>query len=666
MMNPSSGSSVLPQLIQRLTRLSEQAKELDLTDRERLFEVCVDFQAWTQEAKKHCGPWALTLAGQANQLVKGLEAGRPAAQGLERLLQGLVEASTKVHQPEKSQDEVQREKSGSDVFFFEAEALSPDSGTAPPSLGLQTLKIQPDDLDMLKDFIQEAPDLLASIESNLLNLSREGAWDVMEVYRPFHTLKGLFGFMGLKTMNETAHQAENLLEPFKKGQGRPTAAEVEILLKVLDLFQRQTEFISKGIASGEVEVCPIPELNGALSPNHQTSNIGRLKTLEERTDAALTEDTVLKVNISRLDRLMEAVEEMAVSRSRLLSLAQAREADPDLKEEVERLAKLTRTLQDQVLSLRMVTVEPLFKKLSRLVRDLCQKTSKTVQLHLEGSSTELDKRLVDELWEPIVHLIRNAMDHGLEPPVERVQAGKPAHGTLKVRAALVGGDFVLEVVDDGRGLSLTKLEEKALQMGWLAPDVEPDPRWLEDLIFRPGFSTSQKVSDVSGRGVGLDVVRRRVQELKGVLKVENWEGQGCRFILRLPQTLALMEGVLLRAGRGFYLLPLTQVGNFKQLPPSISPDDMGPAHIDLSRTFGEGQDPNRQPVGIQVGFRGREAFLMADEILGRRQVILRPLPGLMEDFPALSGTALLGDGRVGLVLDVPSLLGRPWTSGVAP
>jgi two-component system chemotaxis sensor kinase CheA len=586
---------------------------------------------------------------------------------LERLLQGLLEANAKVHQPEKSPDKGQKERTGSDVFFFEAEPLSNPAGPELQSKGLRPLKIQPDDLDMFKDFTQETPDLLASIESNLLNLSRERAWDVMGVYRPFHTLKGLFGFMGLTTMNETAHRAENLLEPFKKGQGRPTAAQVEVLLKVLDLFRRQTELIGKGIALGEIEICPIPELGESPSSNpQQDKNAGSLKISEERTDAATSEDTVLKVNISRLDRLMEAVEDMTVSRSRLLTLAQTREDDPDLKEEVDRLAKLTRTLQDQVLSLRMVTVEPLFKRLSRLVRDLSQKTRKTVQLHLEGSSTELDKRLVDELWEPVVHLIRNAMDHGLEAPAERVQASKPPHGTLKVRAALVGGDFVLEVVDDGRGLSLAKLEEKALQMGWLAPDVEPDPHWLEDLIFRPGFSTAQKVSDVSGRGVGLDVVRRRVQELKGVLKVENWEGQGCRFILRLPQTLALMEGVLLRAGRGFYLLPLTQVGNFKKLPPSIPQDDMGPAHIDLSKTFGEDHDPNRQPVGIQVGFRGREAFLMADEILGRRQVILRPLPGLMEDFPALSGTALLGDGRVGLVLDVPSLLGGPLTGRVPP
>jgi two-component system chemotaxis sensor kinase CheA len=163
----------------------------------------------------------------------------------------------------------------------------------------------------------------------------------------------------------------------------------------------------------------------------------------------------------------------------------------------------------------------------------------------------------------------------------------------------------------------------------------------------------------------LDVVRRRVQELKGLIKVENWEGQGCRFVLRLPQTLALMEGVLLRAGQGYYLLPLTQVGNFKKLHDGIPGGDAFSERIDLSKTFGEPEDPNRQPVGIQVSFRGRGAFLLADEILGRRQVILRPPPGLMEDFPALSGAALLSDGRVGLVLDVPSLLGSPMTGEAA-
>lgn len=647
-------------LKKRLTELSQRAKDQDLKDREGLLQVSMDFQAWAQEAKRHCGPWALTLAGQAAQLVKGLEAGRPAVQGLERLLQGLLEANAKLKQPGIGNAAGPKATAGSEVFFFEAEpAAVPEAKEA--SAGPQFLKFRPDDLDMFKDFIQEAPDMFASIESNLLKLNRQGAWDVMEVYRPFHTLKSIFGLMGLTSMNETAHKAENLLEPFKKGQGKPTAVQVETLLKVLDLFRRQTELIVKGLPQGQIEVCATSDLGG-IAPAQPVQG-PTLSAAMEKTDNPTAEDMVLKVNVSRLDRLMEAVEEMTVSRSRLLAIAQDREDDPDLKEEVDRLAKLTRTLQDQVLSLRMVTVEPLFKRLSRLVRDLSQKTGKTVQLSLEGASTELDKRLVDELWEPAVHLIRNAMDHGLESPAERTKADKPAHGTLWIKALLAGGDFVLEIADDGRGLSHSNLVERAVRLGWLAQTATPDPQWLEDLIFRPGFSTAKKLSDVSGRGVGLDVVRRRVQELKGVLKVENQEGKGCRFILRLPQTLALMEGILLRAGQGYYLLPLTQVGDFKRIHEGPAPE--GEERIDLPRTFGGTQDSVHQPVGIRVRVRGREALLMTDEILGRRQVILRPLPDLMADFPALSGAALLADGKVGLVLDVPSLLGSSWTKELA-
>jgi two-component system chemotaxis sensor kinase CheA len=266
------------------------------------------------------------------------------------------------------------------------------------------------------------------------------------------------------------------------------------------------------------------------------------------------------------------------------------------------------------------------------------------------------------------------MDHGLETASERLAASKSAYGTLVVKAGHQGGDFVLQVMDDGRGLNTAKIAEKAGRLGLLPPSGASSPHWLEELVFRPGFSTAGKVSDVSGRGVGLDVVKRRVQSLKGSIHLESWEGIGCRFTIRIPLTLALMEGVLLRAGQSLYLLPLNQVGRFWNVEGELTPVArmveeteeekkerealVRPSipQLDLAGKFGEAPDPMRQSVGIEVGSEENRVFLMADEILGKKQVVLKGLTGILEGFPAVNGAALLSDGRISLVLDVPALL----------
>lgn len=690
----STGTPNVKKLMERLSSLADRVTALDAEKPDQLLDLAIEFENWTSDAKPLCGPWALTLAGQARQLVKGLQAGRPPMQGLERLLQGVIEASNKLTMSQTQSTTTAEKKRGEEVFFFDATDQIPLAPEA-PSATTSYLSVKEDDKVMFRDFLQELPDHLGAVESNLLNLSRQGTWDVMRVYRPFHTLKSLFGFLGLTAMSETAHEAETLLEPYKTGQGRPTEAHMDVLLKTLDLFRVQAGLITEGLSKGRIEICPVPDLfqKSPLQPAAPLSaGLPGPTPAKQEILAEEGQDLFIRVNVARMDGLLEAMEEMTVGQTRLGEIAQAPGTPLDLREEVERLGKQSRNLQDQILSLRMVPVEPLFKRLSRMVRDLAQKTGKPVQLHLEGAGTELDKRLVDELWEPVVHLIRNALDHGLESAAVRIAAGKNAHGSLWVKAAHLGSDFVLEVADDGQGLNLSKIAEKAGRLGWLPPSGPPDPYWLEDLIFRPGFSTAKKVTDVSGRGVGLDVVKRRIQALKGLIRLENKEGKGCRFTIRIPLTLALMEGVLLRAGKGLYLLPLTQVGHFWNMQGiqalenaetspdeknenSFSPKSAAPTasgivpskkhpirRIDLAETFGEAENPDRQPVVIQVGSEENQAYLLADEILGRKQVVLKGLSGLMEGFPSVNGAALLPDGRVSLVLDVPSLL---WESRLA-
>ncbi len=671
-------------LIENLSALAERAKAVKLENPENLRELLGEFEVWTVEAKGFCGPWVSTLSAQARQWLKGLEAGRPPIQGLERLLQGILEANAQL---KKEVFQVKRggAQEGTETFFFEAQAAPvegpPVAAQEPPpqdAAGFPTsfVTLKPEDREGFKDFLQEAPGHLSDIETNLMGLSGQGTWDVMKIYRPFHTLKSLFAYLGFPHMSEEAHKAEALLEPYKSGKGRPAEPEREALLKTLDLFRRQVGLIAEGYLRGRIEIIPAKAQAQSMTSGPRPSPV-----VGPDAGSGEVREDFIRVDTAKMDGLLEAMEELAICHNQLAEAIRAQGPHSAPAEAVEKLGKLTRGLQDKILSVRMVPVEPLFKRLSRLVRDLVQKTGKTVQLRLEGASTELDKRLVDELWEPLVHLVRNAMDHGLEPMAKRLDAGKSAHGTLTVKAQHLGGDFVLEVADDGRGLNSSKIAEKAGRLGLLPPSSASSPQWVEDLVFRPGFSTASKVTDVSGRGVGLDVVKRRIQALKGSIHLESREGFGCRFIIRIPLTLALMEGVLLRVGRGLFLLPLTQVGRFwdmnadpghdapltgekNKVPPLLEEGTPGSGpskslpsrRIDLAVKFGESSERFRQPVGIEVGMGENRAFVLADEILGKKQVVLKGLSGVLEGFPSVNGAALLSDGRVSLVLDVPSLL----------
>ncbi|HUO56860.1 MAG TPA: ATP-binding protein, partial [bacterium] len=344
-----------------------------------------------------------------------------------------------------------------------------------------------------------------------------------------------------------------------------------------------------------------------------------------------------------------------------------------LADPLNQMGKLARKLQDQVVSLRMLPIQPLFARIARVVRDLSQKTGKPVRLELEGGGTYLDKRLVDELWEPMLHLVRNAIDHGMENPGERASKGKNDIGGLWIKAWQQEGQFILSIRDDGKGLDISKIEKKAQALGWLEEGKLLEAAEWQEMIFRPGFSTSDKVSNISGRGIGLDLVRRRLQTLKGTVEMATVPGEGCLFILRVPLTLALLEGLLIRVGGGLYLIPLTQIQRFSLLASGGG----GGAHlpsetavrIDLAEWFGVAGNGSGNPVGIQLEGDKDHLFILVDEILGKREIVLKRLNPLMSNLRWVNGGAILGDGRVALVLDIPSLvreLSRVVQSGEFP
>lgn len=527
--------------------------------------------------------------------------------------------------------------------------------------------LKPEDMDGFQDFVAEAPEHLQAIESGLLALVQGEAWDPLKVFRPFHTLKGICGFMGLPGMSKLAHQAEALLEKYKTGRGRPSEGEVDLLLEAGDVLKKQVDLVAKGLPSGKFALVDVePFLNRLSGGAGQGPLVGAKAASTLKEETANHSDRSLRISVEKMDILLEAVGELAICQSQVTEGIAASGILGHLGSEASRLAKISRQLQEIVLSLRMVPVQPLFQRMSRLARDLSQKTGKPLRVEIEGGETELDKRLTEELVDPLVHLLRNAVDHGLETPDLRQKAGKPAEARLSLRASHQGGDFVLRVEDDGAGLSYEKLRQKGTALGYLSRGSDSKER-LTELIFLPGFSTAEKVTEVSGRGVGLDAVKRKIQVLKGSIQVESQEGRGTAFILRIPLTMALIDGIVVRVAASRYILPSFHVRQFMALKETESHQVARAREwvttsfgqlpvVELAEWFGCGAEKGSQSVVVHVEVGDKEACLVVDEVVGKQQVVVKGLGEHLQGLPGVAGGAILGDGRVGFILDLNALV----------
>jgi two-component system chemotaxis sensor kinase CheA len=341
----------------------------------------------------------------------------------------------------------------------------------------------------------------------------------------------------------------------------------------------------------------------------------------------------------------------------------------DLARKVGHAEKIVRELQDLSMGMRMVPLKGPMQKVARLVRDLAQRSGKLVDFVTEGEDTEIDRNLVDLLTDPLVHMVRNALDHGLEPPEERERIGKPRAGTVRVAAYHAGGNVVVELHDDGRGLSRERIVAKAVAVGLIASADGMSDADVYALIFAPGFSTAEKVTDLSGRGVGMDVVRRNIESARGRVEITSRPGQGTTFTLRLPLTLAITDGMLIRVGAERYIVPTSQITlSFRPEHDAVS-TYQGRAEmvlhrgqllpvVRLHRLFGVAgarEDP-AQALLMIVGDGAHQVALLVDELLSQQQVVAKSLGDGIGRVRGLAGGAILGDGRVGLILDVPELV----------
>jgi len=604
------------------------------------------------------------------------------------------------------------------------------------------------DPDLLREFLVEAREHMENSDAQLLILeqSPKNEEALNAVFRAFHSLKGLTGFLGLFDIQRIAHESESLLERARQGtidlagpffditfeavdalkklvqnvealqQGGKATNIVLVpeMLAKLEQIQKHSETAAPAPAAVPVPVVPaapapaavvapvpapvterMPEIPATpvKTPIQVTTAVPapapitvhdapRSDQAESSADRAagtavrnppnegMKSREVLKVDAERLDRLVDMIGELVIAESMVSQASELRGASTVLARHLGQLDKITRELQEIGTSLRMIPIKATFQKMARLVRDVARKSNKQVEFVTTGEDTELDKTVVEKIGDPLVHMIRNSVDHGIEcDPQDRIARGKPAAGRVELKAYHRGGNIYIEIVDDGRGLNKEAILAKARERGLVADGEMPTDREIYNLIFAPGLSTAKAITDVSGRGVGMDVVKRNIEALRGQIDIQTEVGRGTTFVIRLPLTLAIIDGMLVRTGTERYIIPtLSVVRSVRPSPSEIETvfgqgemlklqDRLIPVYR-LHKLFGiERAERNlTQGLVVVVEDDGRRAGIFADELLGQQQIVIKSLGDHLRELPGISGGAIMPDGHVGLILDVGGLV----------
>ena len=377
------------------------------------------------------------------------------------------------------------------------------------------------------------------------------------------------------------------------------------------------------------------------------------------------QDTV-RVSSAKLDELLDIISEVVTTQARLMHYSSNHE-DPELEDITEAYEKLSRQLRENALYMRLIPIYTILIRFKRLVRDLSGKLGKEVVLKTTGTETELDKSMIEKLYDPLMHIIRNSIDHGIEPAEERIKAGKSPKGLISIDTSYSGANVRIKVSDDGRGMDDEKLRKAAIEKGLLRPESEISHKDLLQLIFHPGFTTSQKVSNISGRGVGMDVVKKNIEELRGSIEVETQKGKGTTIIISLPLTLSIIDGLLIYVGKSRYILPVNQVKRVypvtreetqKALNQVIPKDGKQIPFVDLVKEFGEEHFDSDEMYLVVVEYGKNEMGFVIHHIVGKYQAVIKPLSRIAQKQEIFSGASILGDGEIALVIDTNKMINK--------
>jgi two-component system chemotaxis sensor kinase CheA len=563
-------------------------------------------------------------------------------------------------------------------------------GAAPPKAAAPVSIAQ--DPELVADFIMESREHIQSIEQNVLLLEQDAtlADPIHAMFRAFHTIKGIAGFLEFQEIRLVSHETETLLDLARNGVLRLGSERMDLILAAADYLGREISRIESGgshaaspdalvqrlSAAAQLSDSPLDALSGAIveagagpAPEPAIDPEPEQPRADGSPKKKSSAIASIKVDTNKLDFLIDMVGEMVIAQSLVRhspELAGVQTAA--LQRNVAQLSRITGEVQKTAMSMRMVPIGLIFQKMARLVRDLCKKSGKQAEFVTEGEDTELDRNIVEELADPLMHMIRNAVDHGIESPEDRVAAGKSPSARVTLRASHKGGHILIEIADDGRGMSRDAILKKAKSKGLVKEGVQLSDYEVYNLIFEPGFSTAEKVTDISGRGVGMDVVKRHIQKLRGQTEIRTEIGRGTTFQMKLPLTLAIIDGLIVGVGAERYIVPIFAVKQILRPEPGMVSTIENRREIALIRkrvlpvvrlyrkfqVKPRTEDP-LESLLIITESQGAEYCLMVDALLGKQEVVIKSLGESLKAVPGLAGGAILGDGRVGLILDMNAI-----------
>ncbi len=568
-----------------------------------------------------------------------------------------------------------------DDLLRQAALLQDSAASAPPvSIAL--------DPELIGDFVLESRDHLVNIEGQLLTLERDAANTeaLNSVFRSFHTIKGLAGFLELWDVQKLAHEVETVLDAARNGELTLAPDGIDVILESADFLQRYLQHL-ESVQRHESSTAPVLDeallasvrvipsaaqerLATAANPLAAVHPLQELTTESDSSVPKRNQAATIRVHTAKLDYLADMAGEMLIAESLVRhdpEISGLR--SPRLQRNIQQLTRITAELQKTAMAMRLIPIGPTFRRMERLVRDLSRQFGKNVVMETQGDDIEFDRSIIEELADPLMHMIRNSLDHGIEVPEERARAGKPAAARVLLKAHHQAGLVVIEIADDGRGLDRDRIAAKAVERNLIQSPEGLSDTEIYNLIFEAGFSTAQQVTNVSGRGVGMDVVRKHIEKLRGRIEIRSTAGQGASFFLKLPLTLAIIEGLVVGVGRERYILPIFNVRELirpvadmvwtvqHKGEMALVRGDLLPV-IRLYKKFGVAprSEDQHESVLVVADVEGRRFCLMVDELIGKQEVVIKSLGETLKDIPGIAGGAILGDGRVGLILDLERIV----------
>ncbi len=605
--------------------------------------------------------------------------------------------------------------------------------------------IDPDMKEIVESFLIETKEILEKLDFDLLELEKkpEDADLLNQIFRSFHTIKGTSGFLGLEKLPHVTHKCEDILNKLRKGEvklnlslmdgiilGYDTIKELlvkietvknedvntdstnsvlEQLIQSIENGNGSTDTISTKKASpntankrkntkstksknleNETELKEESKQIEEPKRNKESSNTEDSKQSEEPKQEIAKKSTVtssikensIRVDVDRLDALLDIVSELVLGRNRLSQVNskfgvehEGTKYSKDFGEVTKQIDLMTSELQLVVMKLRMIKIGKIFNRYPRVVRDLCKDLGKEVELIIKGEDTEVDKNLIEEINDPLVHLIRNSVDHGVEKPETRISAGKNPKGTVTLSAEHLGNNIIITIEDDGKGIDPNVIREKAIEKGLITRErvKELSKQEIMQLIFLPGFSTAANVSNVSGRGVGMDVVKTNVAKLRGIINIESETGKGTKIILKLPLTLAIISGMIVKVDGEYLVIPLgsvievirlskEQIFSVKGKQVIKLRDSILPLveldHLLSGKINGRKRDEHEWQYVVEIGIAEKRYGIKVDELIGQQEVVIKSLGSYLGKVDGVAGSTIMGDGTVVMILDVSELFSR--------